>query len=201
MVFGDSHARQWMPAVLWAASQDGWSVVPLVKLGCKPDQYDGRCNAYYHWALDQIRGLHPDVVLIAGQLMVNTPEEILGSVTGISMMVDAVKPFAKRVVVIGDPPAQGLNPIDCLLARDATLAKCTWTLTASQISVYTDVARAAHRLGVGFLDTIGWFCFENQCPMVVGDTVTHWDTAHITRTYGLELRALFRDAFTSAVSG
>jgi peptidoglycan/LPS O-acetylase OafA/YrhL len=201
VVFGDSHAREWMPSILWAASQDGWSVVPLVELGCGPSRYSNVCHSYFHWAVHQVQVLHPDVVLIGGQLKVASPEEKQDSVTGISMLVDAVKPFAKNVIVIGDPPTQHGQPVDCLLARGATLAKCTWTLTDDQISVYQDVARAARSGGAAFLDTIGWFCLENQCPMVIGRTVAYRDNDHISVTYALELRELFRTAFTGAVSG
>ena len=51
------------------------------------------------------------------------------------------------------------------------------------------------------MDTIGWFCFQGQCPMVVGHTVTFRDNDHITQTYALELRGLFHDALTRALSG
>ncbi len=51
-----------------------------------------------------------------------------------------------------------------------------------------------------FIDTIGWFCFENQCPMVVGHAITYRDNYHISTTYALELRQLFRDAFTQALA-
>jgi peptidoglycan/LPS O-acetylase OafA/YrhL len=200
VLFGDSHAKEWMPAVLWAASQDRWAVVPLVEVGCGPAQYGSVCNSYFQWAVHQVQILHPDVVLIGGKLVVDNPEANHDSVSGISLLIGAVKPFAKNVMVIGDPPALGRQPVDCLLARDATLATCTRTLTGDQISVYEDVARAAENGGAAFLDTIGWFCFENQCPMVVGQTITYRDIDHITQTYALELRELFRAAFAHGLS-
>jgi peptidoglycan/LPS O-acetylase OafA/YrhL len=200
-LIGDSHAGEWLPAISWMASRDGWTVVPLLKMGCWPAAYDDDCGSYIRWAERQVQILHPDVVLIGGELRVISPESIHQSTTGISMLVDAVKPFAQHVVVIGDPPALGDQPVDCLLARDATLAKCTSTLGHEQVSVYEDAARAAASSGAAFLDTIGWFCFENQCPMVIGRTVTYRENDHITKTYATELRGLFRDAFTRALSG
>jgi peptidoglycan/LPS O-acetylase OafA/YrhL len=200
VVFGDSHAREWIPAILWAASQDGWTVVPLVELGCGPSRYADVCNSYFQWAVRKVQTLQPDVVLIGGQLVSSTPEALASSVSGISMLVEALTPLAKHVIVIGDPPAQGRQPVDCLLARDATLAKCSWTLTDGQLSVYEDVAKTALGGGAAFIDTIGWFCFENQCPMVIGRTISYRDNDHITQTYALELRELFRDAFKLASS-
>jgi peptidoglycan/LPS O-acetylase OafA/YrhL len=199
VVFGDSHAREWIPAVLWAASQDGWTVVPLVELGCGPSRYSDVCDTYFHWAVREVQKLQPDVVFIGGQLKASNPQEEQETVAGISTLIAAVKPFTHNVIVIGDPPAQDQQPVDCLLGRHATLATCTWTLTDNQISVYEKVARAAARGGAAFIDTIGWFCFENQCPMVIGNTISYRDNDHVTQTYVLELRELFRDAFTRIV--
>jgi hypothetical protein len=200
-VFGDSHAKEWMPAILWAASQDGWTVVPLLEVGCWPSAYSNVCNSYFHWAVQQVQILHPDVVLIGGRLNVDSPEEKQETVAGISTLVAAVKPFTHNVIVIGDPPAQGQQPVDCLLGRHATLATCTSMLTDDKISVYEDVARAAESGGAAFIDTIGWFCFEDQCPMVIGRTIAYRDDDHITQAYALELRELFHDAFTRGLSG
>lgn len=105
------------------------------------------------------------------------------SVTGITMLVRAMKPFARKVVVIGDPPDQGQQPVDCLLARGATLATCTQTPSSDQTSVSKEVATAAESGGAAFIDTIGWFCYENRCPMVIGQTISYRDNDHISLTY------------------
>jgi hypothetical protein len=57
-------------------------------------------------------------------------------VAGVSTLISAVTPFTKDVVLIGDPPDQGQQPVDCLLDHDATLGTCTKTLSGDQISVY-----------------------------------------------------------------
>ncbi len=201
VVFGDSHAREWMPAILLAASQDGWRVVPLIELGCGPSRYAGVCNSYLMWAVQQVRTLHPDAVLIGGQLMSGTPEVKQASVAGVSTLISAVTPFTKNVVLIGDPPDQGQQPVDCLLAHDATLGTCTRTLSGDQISVYKQAARAAHDRGAAFIDTIHWFCFQGRCPMVIAGTVTYRDNDHISKTYALELREVFRQTFAGVVFG
>jgi hypothetical protein len=102
--------------------------------------------------------------------------------------------------MIGDPPAQAAQPTDCLLTRGATLQTCTSTISDDQLSVYRDAAAEVTAAGAGFIDTMGWFCFENQCPMIVGHTIAYRDNQHISATYALELRELFRDAFTQALT-
>ena len=51
--------------------------------------------------------------------------------------------------------------------------------------------------GLGFLDATPWFCFENECPLVVGHTK---DNNHVTSDYALQLPDLFRDGFRRALS-
>jgi hypothetical protein len=50
------------------------------------------------------------------------------------------------------------------------------------------------------MNTLGWFCFQHECPMVVGNTIVFRDDSHITRTYAIRLRGLFREALNRAVS-
>jgi hypothetical protein len=203
VLIGDSHAREWLPAISWMAKRDGWTVVPLLHMGCWPASFGdgGECQTFVRWAERQVRTLRPDVVLIGGELRFVSPQSIRMSANGIGGLVAGVRSSAQHVAVIGDPPARGVQPVDCLLARGATLAKCTWTLTADQISVYQDAERAATHGGAAFLDTIGWFCFQKQCPTVVGRTVTYRENDHISQSYATELRRLFRAAFIRAVSG
>ncbi len=203
VLIGDSHAREWLPAIAWMAKRNGWNLVPLWHKGCWPAAYDGggECHTFVGWAARQVRTLRPDVVLIGGELRFVSSESIRRSATGISELVAAVRPFAQHVVVIGDPPARGVQPVDCLLARGATLATCNWTLTPAQVFVYRGEERAAMGGGASFLDTIGWFCYHKQCPVIVGHTVTFRENTHITASYATELRALFRNAFTQTVSG
>ena len=199
---GDSHAQEWLPAIAWMAERDGWNLVPLWHQGCWPATYDaGReCEEYFRWAEDEVRTLQPDVVLLGGTLTYATQGVIDHTTRGISSLVAAMGPDAGRVVVIGDPPALEFQPDECLLGGGATLATCTSTLSPAQISVYLAAERATTHAGAAFLDTISWFCFERQCPSVVGHTVTYREHDHITATYATERRGLFRDAFIQGVA-
>lgn len=106
-----------------------------------------------------------------------------------------MKPSSKDVIVIGDPLALMLSPVDCLLAPGATMGSCTSIAPIQEKLLYQDVAKATRKAGGRFLDTTGWFCFEDQCPLVVGHTITRLDGSHVTRTYATQLSGVFRTAF------
>jgi peptidoglycan/LPS O-acetylase OafA/YrhL len=208
VLFGDSHAQMWMPTLLTMAEQDGWTVIPLVKSGCHPNAWIGpgfrgtpsdllrACHAWYQWAVTQAKSLHPDVTLIAGCCPSPYPyPDARNSIRGFTSLATTMKRISTSVVVIADDDGVTKQPVDCLLARQATMKSCTTTPPANILAFNNNVAKVARTNKFGFLKTRGWFCYQNQCPMVVARTIVYRDTGHITKTYGLKLTAPFRTAF------
>jgi hypothetical protein len=121
------------------------------------------------------------------------------SEAGILAFAAAMKGYSKHVVVIGDDDGVSTQPVDCLLASRATMASCTESPTADQIALNGVLAATLPGGGVQFMDTKGWFCFQGQCPMVVGTTIVYRDISHVTGTYVRELAGPFRSAFDQAI--
>jgi hypothetical protein len=204
VLFGDSHAEMWMPAILSMAETDNWDVRSLSKSACTPERWNdarhwAECHAWYLWAVRQVKALHPDVVLISGccggyeqELAETVKNALLGLAT-------SVKPFVKHVVIVGDNSGIAEQPLDCLLGRHATMRSCTTVWSDEHFYLNQDLAALTKRRRVGFVDTSGWFCFENHCPMVVGHTIVYIDTGHITDQYAETLAAPFRAAFRQAI--
>jgi hypothetical protein len=51
--------------------------------------------------------------------------------------------------------------------------------------------RSAKSLGVGFLETRGFLCYERRCPTVIGNTITRMDTNHLTVAYAVQIAGAF----------
>ena len=77
----------------------------------------------------------------------------------------ALEPYG-AVVVIGDSEGLREDPVDCLLSPHASMATCTTRWPPSTLQSYDRVAATTKRLGIGFIATRGFFCFERQCPAV-----------------------------------
>jgi peptidoglycan/LPS O-acetylase OafA/YrhL len=211
VVIGDSHAQHWMPSILAMAEKDSWAVLPLVKSACGPASWlhfpsKPECPAWYKWAKAQAQSLHPDVTLIAGAWdNAHLPD---AAIPAVASLTTAMKRFSASVVVIGDPPPQSKQPVDCLLSQHATMRTCTGKATKVQLHGDLKISAGARKHGIGFIDTRGWFCarssskrLEYLCPLVINRTITRRDLGHITTTYGLELAAPFRAAFRRALFG
>jgi peptidoglycan/LPS O-acetylase OafA/YrhL len=215
-LIGDSHAQMWMPAILQMAEKEGWVVLPVVKSACTPNttwtkqgdfgidgtRLDARvrvCRAWYAWALKQLRTLRPDVTLIAGVSGGSSGNQAEAIKRGFISLTSAAKSFSKDVVVVADSEGVAQQPVDCLLGRRATMARCTTTWSEDRFYTNDDLAALSRVHNFSYIATRGWFCFKSQCPMVIGHTVAYRDTGHLTKAYALDLAEPFRAAFKRAL--
>lgn len=73
VVYGNSHAGMWSPALGRLGRRDGYRVIPLVKVGCAPFDVEQKnrggpypeCPAFRRWAVREITRLRPDAVVLA----------------------------------------------------------------------------------------------------------------------------------------
>jgi peptidoglycan/LPS O-acetylase OafA/YrhL len=216
VVIGDSHAQMWMPAILRMAERDGWAVLPVVKSACIPNTtwtnrrdfgIDGTrldaqvrvCRAWFSWALRQVKALHPDVTLIAGASGGASGHQAEAIKRGFISLTTAAKSFSKDVVVVADTEGIAQQPVDCLLGRHATMGRCTTTWSEERFYFNNDLAAFSKDHEFRFIKTRGWFCFELQCPTVIGHTIVYRDTGHLTKAYAQELAEPFRASFKQAI--
>ena len=67
MVFGDSHALQWTPALIGIASQRGWRLTALLHANCTAAQVsvDENCDRWRENSLKRISEEKPGLVIVA----------------------------------------------------------------------------------------------------------------------------------------
>jgi peptidoglycan/LPS O-acetylase OafA/YrhL len=210
VVMGDSFAQQWMPAILAMARRDGWVVVPLVNgSGCSASTWRGYaprpwCAVWYQWAVAQAKALHPEATLVSGEWASDSPP---AAATGAESLIASAKKFSRSLVVLGVPPLQSRQPVDCLLRHGATMKSCTTIIPGSRASANdTAIAAYAKRNHVPFISPLGWFCARATttsraywCPLVINRTITRLNLGHVTAPYATELAAPFRGAFRRAL--
>ena len=203
-VVGDSHAEMWLPAIERFAARDGWDVIPIMKSGCSPTKWTSagdpeRCVSWFRWAMHEVAGLHPTVSLVTGFFSEVSAGATPTVLSGLSSAVQTLKRASHRVVVVGDVPTRSRQPVDCLLAAHASATSCIDALSDTESQLDTDVAGLAAGAGVAYIDPTGWFCYQAQCPLVVGQLITYRDETHVSATYAAALTNVFRAAFTAAV--
>ena len=214
-VIGDSHAKMWLPAILRMAERDHWRVLPIVKNGCAPKWWVGggsgfrHCDLWYQWVAGRVRVLRPTVSLLAARWSVSSPP---AAVRGVMTAVTAFSKVSGHVVVMSDPvfstgpDFKPMGPVECLLARGATMKTCRPSMLSNTDTVDREVGQAVTQAGAGFMGVGGLFCAHPDpagpivCPMVVNRTITLRDFSHFSKTYVLELSNEFRSLFKKALA-
>ena len=204
VLIGDSHARQWVPALDELSKRYGYTAYYLIREGCPssdvtPWMVNGGpsedCAAFQDWAREQVEEMQPDVVLLGseanrrgftsddGELVDDVPTMATMYQEGMQREIEDLSPNAGRVIVIGDPPAVMTHPGRCLTERDATLEKCLSEEDPVSLTFIDSLRQAAAAEGVQFVETGSWFCYQGLCPAVVGQYIAHRDRTHISQSY------------------
>jgi peptidoglycan/LPS O-acetylase OafA/YrhL len=205
VLIGDSHARQWIPALERIAEEEGYLAYFLVREGCpavdqtpwkangEGPQYD--CADFQDWAAETVRELRPAITLMGTDANergyadeegdhVDDDETIAEMVeSGMVAQIERIKPYSDRTVILGDPPIHEISPVKCLTTRNPTLEGCLSPPEPRSMVMAEATHRAADTAGAEFLVTEQWFCWDGLCPTVVGRLVTHRDVEHISIPY------------------
>ena len=133
------------------------------------------------------------MTLIGGSVPELPSLQTSAAAAGILTAARTLKPLSP-LVVIGDPEGLSTNSVACLRSH-VYLASCMTTWSPSALNAYDAVANGTRSLGVGFLRTRGFACWERRCPAVVGHMIVWMDSSHLTGIYSAQLAAPFRAAF------
>lgn len=214
---GDSHVRHWIPALERIAKKRGYAAYYFPLQGCTPalvqpwtpirDEPDEDCVFFHEWTQQQIEELDPDVVVMATDTQpayvtddgekVTDPDRIAEMLReGMVERYRAIAPFTRRMIVLANVPRLQFDPA-VISDRDVTLAdglsdpnpRNEQMRRAVKASVDDfDALPAEPGEGVvDFVETSQWFCAYGECPVVVGDFITHRDRGHMTLEYSAHL--------------
>jgi hypothetical protein len=214
VMFGDSHAAMWIPALDEIGKQNDWKVIQLTKPGCvAPDlqiwsnslgrEYS-ECDEWRDWAVGQIAELQPDVLLVTsagkGIYLADGGEPTQDGLDdawrdGLGATLDAVSPHAGRVVVIGDMSYPEQGGIDCLTEHTGDVTACNTPVDTGVLADHNAMEQeTAEAHGAEYVDIIPWFCTQETCPAVIGDLTVHRDAMHISENYSIFLSSALADA-------
>jgi peptidoglycan/LPS O-acetylase OafA/YrhL len=201
VLFGDSHALMWFPAIDNLANAQHDALVVMAKATCPPLEISvfspdlGRtyteCTEWRAAELQRMAALHPDVVILGfsreygiadDHVVVDGPAWL----SGLANMITTIeRETGARVVVMGDDPYPQQSTPDCLSQHLAEAGAC---VIPKHYPFYNpggipQEEGVAHSTGAGYVDTDPWFCTASACAVVVGNVLVYRDDNHITATY------------------
>jgi hypothetical protein len=203
VLFGDSHAAQWFPALQRLAVQHSWRLEPMTKSACTPasltvynsqvDRAYSECDQWRQAVLGRISSEKPVLVVVstsrAYQLMVNGQPVSASDrpdlwTKGLTKTMQTLAGSAAHVVLLGDTPRSVSDPPGCLSLHMGDSLACATpydqAVDAGQVALETGVAGTT---GAVFVDPTAWVCRTDPCPAIFGRFLIYRDQGHLTKTY------------------
>lgn len=207
MLFGDSHAAHWFPALERLATERGWRLVTMSKSTCAPIDHvlwSGnlktlypQCSTWREAAFERIEREHPALVVVTSSrvhlldidghaVLASERPEVWDAALGRTLA--RIKAVATHVVLLSDTPMPAVDPPACLSAHlDDTLPCDTpvdVALGGERVAADEAVAQAA---GATVIDPTQWVCPSDPCPSIIGSTLIYRDGSHFTATFAWSL--------------
>lgn len=195
VLFGDSHAAQWLPALQeFAAVDERVEVASYTKSGCPAFGLSvmrdaapyASCDRWRSAAIAQIASDQPDLVVISSATLyeldgTSAREQAVVWKTGVQSTVEALTSAGSRVLVIADTPRFDYVPAVCVAAHPRDLDECA----GPRRSVIDDSIAAAERQGAldsggRYVDLNNYICGPDECPMVIANLLVYRDEHHLT---------------------
>lgn len=204
VLFGDSRAMSYFPAIEPIAKERGWKLVGLTRGNCTPALVDSDryCNSWRINMLERMRTVEqPDLVIIGsatkGSYAVQQDGKRLGRGESESRLVDGMvrtirilKARGAKVIVIRDQTMAPFVPADCVASNLRRLNKCVYPPANRKPRAFE--LAAARKTGVRTIDPQRLFCSRTVCPAVIGDTIVNHDRYHVSETFAETMTPWFR---------
>jgi peptidoglycan/LPS O-acetylase OafA/YrhL len=212
VLLGDSHAGQWYSAVHEVMRHSGWRLVVMTKSACPivDEEYFyeriGRtfteCGEWRRNAVERIRALRPELVIVASASDYPLPPEAWAAGTG-RILADLADSTA-GIFILRDTPAPGFNAPGCLARREwnpsLAPANCTFDYhNAHADQVMKALEQAARPYpNAHIIDLTRVVCDQNPCDVSTAGTIKYRDGHHLTDSYVRSLAPHLRSRLREA---
>jgi peptidoglycan/LPS O-acetylase OafA/YrhL len=192
-LIGDSVAVSWLPALRRAPSLRNARIHVLTLRQCANlrDLVSPGCAGHQDWALDQVRRMRPELVVLSARYQGS--QSAIEWREGTARMIAEVAPYTKKVIVLSPPPGTG-NLQSCFtrLSKPEDCAAPVSDRWRTYAGAELQAATATHAV---FLDSRQWFCVADRCPAVVGDLPVLFDGRHVTAVYAAVIAPMMSPSF------
>ncbi len=198
VLFGDSHAAMWLPALDSIAARRGWQLYSITKSGCPvalvpadvPGHSTPDCDTWRENAQAFIAGIHPDLVITASVERQGTPGQPTneawdaGMLTSLASLVGG----AKRVVALGETPQFPTAVPGCLRQHQDDTRACDSPRDFA-LSPPREAADAATAIAAGaeYVPVDDITCPDSPCPSVIGHYMVTYDVQHMSPAFVMSL--------------
>lgn len=194
VLYGDSHAAQWFPALEKIASKRGVKLVSLTKSACPavdaPRDDDGgfkyiNCAQWRKYSYQRIKKIKPLAVIMSSFQYFSAPAKYpdpeLWWRNGQIKLLNSLKGASENLIYISDTPHPIVDIPSCLATQKA------FECDTSEKSLNLVIP------GFKVIDPTPWLC-SDICPAIKDSIVAYRDRSHISIAMSLHLMPLLEKA-------
>ena len=187
VLYGDSHAAQWFPALHEIAKRSGYKLISLTKSACpsvetqRRDQGGfkmSRCVTWRENTIKRIQEIKPDVLIMSSFQYFAQPPQYKDRTQwwneGQRKLLNNVKNASPNLIYITDTPHPQRDIPSCL--SDYSISECNTSERSKNLSLP----------GFKVIDPNPWMCTD-VCPAVKDGIVAYRDASHISVDISLAL--------------
>jgi hypothetical protein len=180
VLFGDSHAAQWMPVLEKLAYEMNFQLISLTKSACpgpavikvETGAYkNADCSAWRENSIARIKAMKPMAVLVSGMQHFEMPSGYASRADwwreGEAKTYSSLQGSSKHLIYISDTPHPQRDIPSCIAAGRTD--KCN----------STEPSEAIFSPGWQQINPTSWFCSRN-CPAIIDGVVVYRDNSHIS---------------------
>lgn len=216
VLFGDSHAWMWLPALAPVATADHVRLILIWMPGCpaatvsvwNPDTHSvlTACNTFRSKSIGEITKLDPALVLLASRTtnIYGPTDKLISNATwqaGLESTIAALHTKSTAVAVIGDITAFTVELPECIAAYPKHVQRCSVPNPNTHTNEHFAAEQAAAVAeGVPYINPQPWLCTAT-CSPVIGTMVAYFDSLHVTAVYAEYLTNVWSAAVTPLLEG
>ncbi|MGL5827148.1 MAG: SGNH hydrolase domain-containing protein [Nocardioides sp.] len=213
VLFGDSHAQQWLPALDRQGTASGWQVVSWTKAACSVADVEvynaalkrefDECMQWREWTFQRIKRLAPDLVVVSQSDAVPGDIGNLEWAEGTSRTMAYLRSADIPVVYLLDTPSPAGDVPECLATRLDDVGACNTPVPKTNpFDGRKDVvAESLTKIGVSTIDPESWLCTSQECPVIVGNLLVYRDDSHLSATFSRWLAPMTAPLFAEKTGG
>ncbi len=192
VLFGDSHAAQWFPALEKIATSQGYKLFSFTKASCaaidipRPNKGAFKASECKKWQENQmvkIKKIKPDILILTNsehyQLKESENQKNFYWQQAQRKLYEELKPVSKNVIFLVDTPKPQIDVPACLASGKEE--EC------NQIDRPTKLGSPSYKK----IDLTDWFC-DSTCPAIKEDYIVYRDASHISLAAALEATEILR---------
>ena len=180
VLYGDSHAAQWFPALEKLALKRGFTLISLTKSACpsvdapRPDQgafKNIHCEKWRENSIKRIQKIHPAAVIVSSFQYFTPPHGYPDRAQwwsdGQQKLLHDLNGASDNLIYLSDTPRPVRDIPSCLASRNSN------SCDSSEKSPVTIIR------GFKIIDPTDWLC-SDFCPAILDGIVAYRDASHIS---------------------